>query len=40
MDTEAFARQLRNYLRKEPFLIPVKILNRGLGKCILVLGEK
>lgn len=40
MDTEAFARQLRNYLRKEPFNIPVKILNRGLGKCILVLGEK
>jgi len=40
MDTEAFARQLRNYLRKEPFLIPVKIMNRGLGKCILVLGEK
>lgn len=40
MDTEAFARQLRNYLRKEPFNIPVKVLNRGLGKCILVLGEK
>ncbi len=40
MDTEAFARKLRNYLRKEPFNIPVKIMNRGLGKCILVLGEK
>jgi len=40
MDTEAFARQLRNYLRKEPFNIPVKVMNRGLGKCILVLGEK
>lgn len=40
MDTEAFARQLRNYLRKEPFNIPVKIMNRGLGKCIIVLGEK
>ncbi len=40
MDTEAFARQLRNYLRKEPYNIPVKIMNRGLGKCILVLGEK
>lgn len=40
MDTEAFARQLRNYLRKEPFNIPVKVLNRGLGKCVLVLGEK
>ena len=40
MDTEAFARQLRNYLRKDPFNIPVKVMNRGLGKCILVLGEK
>lgn len=40
MDTEAYARQLRNFLRKEPFNIPVKVLNRGLGKCILVLGEK
>ena len=40
MDTEMFARQLRNYLRKEPYNIPVKVLNRGLGKCILVLGEK
>ncbi len=40
MDTEAFARELRNYLRKEPYNIPVKIMNRGLGKCFLVLGEK
>lgn len=40
MDTEMFARQLRNYLRKEPYNIPVKVMNRGLGKCILVLGEK
>ena len=40
MDTEAYARQLRNFLRKEPYNIPVKVLNRGLGKCILVLGEK
>ncbi len=40
MDTESFARQLRNILRKEPYNIPVKVLNRGLGKTILVLGEK
>ncbi len=40
MDTEAFARQLRNFLRKEPYNIPCKVLNRGLGKCIIVLGEK
>lgn len=40
MDTEGFARQLRSVLRKEPYNIPVKVLNRGLGKTILVLGEK
>lgn len=40
MDTEAFARQLRQVLRKAPYNIPVKVLNRGLGKCVLVLGEK
>ncbi len=40
MDTEAWARQLRNVLRKEPYNIPVKVMNRGLGKTILVLGEK
>lgn len=40
MDTEAFARELRNVLRKAPYNIPVKVLNRGLGKAVLVLGEK
>lgn len=40
MDTEAFARQLRKVLQKEPYNIPVKLLNRGLGRTILVLGEK
>jgi len=40
MDTEAFARQLRKMLTKEPYNIPVKLMNRGLGKCILILGEK
>lgn len=40
LDTEAWVRQLRNVLRKEPYNIPVKVMNRGLGKTILVLGEK
>lgn len=40
MDTESFARQLRKVLQKEPYNIPVKVLNRGLGHTILVLGEK
>ena len=40
MDTKRFARQLRNLLRKEPYNIPVKVLDSRLGKTILVLGEK
>lgn len=40
IDTEAFARQLRKFLTKEPYNIPVKVMNRGLGKCVLILGEK
>ncbi len=40
MDTEGFAKQLRNVLRKEPYNIPVKVVNQGLGTCLLVLGEK
>ena len=40
MDTEAFARELRNVLRKEPYNIPVKVMPQGLGSCRLILGEK
>ena len=40
MDTEGWARQLRSKLRKEPYLIPVKVIPNGLGSCTLVLGEK
>ena len=40
MDTEGWARQLRNVLRKEPYLIPVKVVPNGLGRCTLILGEK
>ena len=40
MDTESFARQLRTVLRKEPYNLPVKIINRGLGRTILVIGDK
>ena len=40
MDTESFARQLRTMLRKEPYNLPVKIINRGLGRTILVIGDK
>lgn len=40
MDTEGWARQLRSKLRKEPYLIPVKVVPNGLGSCTLILGEK
>lgn len=40
MDTESFARQLRSFLRKEPYNLTVKILNRGLGRSIIAIGDK
>ena len=39
MDTESFVRSLRTYLRKQ-YQIESKVMSRGLGHCILVLGEK
>lgn len=39
-DTEGFARELARYLRKPPYNIPVKIIARGLGSCILIIGDK
>ena len=40
MDARAFAVQLQKYLKKEPFNITSKVMIRGLGEAILVLGEK
>ncbi len=40
MDARAFAAKLRKYLRKEPFMLQSKIVTRGLGEAILVIGEK
>ena len=40
MDMDKFARGLRNYLRQAPYNIPCRIVNRGLGRALLVLGEK
>ncbi len=39
-DTEGFTRNLRKYLQQPPYNIPCKIINRGLGRCLLVIGEK
>ena len=40
MDADTFTRQLRNYLRKPPYNLTCKVINRGLGRCLLVVGEK
>lgn len=39
-DTYGFARELARYLGAAPYNIPVKTVNRGLGRCLLVFGEK
>ena len=39
MDTESFVRELRTYLKKN-FKIESKVMTRGLGRCILAIGEK
>lgn len=39
MDTESFVRELRTYLRRK-YQIESKVMTRGLGRCILVIGEK
>ena len=40
LDARGFATQLRKYLNKPPFNITAKVMQRGLGEAILVLGEK
>ena len=40
MDARAFATLLRKYLAKPPYNITAKVMQRGLGESIIVLGEK
>ena len=39
-DTYGFARELARFLGSSPYNIPVKTLNRGLGRCLLIVGDK
>ena len=39
-DTYGFARELARYLGAAPYNIPIKTVNRGLGRCLLIFGEK
>lgn len=40
LDARGFATELRKYLNKPPFNITSKVMQRGLGEAIIVLGEK
>lgn len=40
MDAEYFIRDLRNYLKAAPYNIPSKVIPRGLGNALLIIGEK
>ena len=40
MDTYSFARNMARFFKAAPYNIAVKTINRGLGKCELVFGEK
>ncbi len=40
MDTRSFANNLRRFLRGAPYNVECKLLTKGLGKAILVIGEK
>lgn len=40
MDARAFATELRKFLQKPPYDITSKVMMRGLGEAIIVLGEK
>ncbi len=40
MDTRHFASNLRKYLRKTPYNLTSKLVTKGLGKAILIIGEK
>lgn len=40
MDARMFVRELQKYLKSAPYNIDSKLMTRGLGEAILVLGEK
>ncbi len=40
IDANTFAKKLARMLKKEPYNIPSKVLVKGLGRAVIVLGEK
>ena len=40
IDANGFAKMLTKVLKKEPYNIPAKVLVKGLGRAVIILGEK
>lgn len=40
LDARAFATNLRKFLAKDPYFIEAKVMIRGLGEALVILGEK
>jgi len=40
IDANGFAKSLAKVLKKEPYNIPCKVLVKGLGRAVIILGEK
>lgn len=40
LDARGFANRLRKFLQKEPYNITSKVITRGLGEAMIILGEK
>lgn len=40
IDANGFAKSLAKYLKKAPYNIPCKVLVKGLGRAVIILGEK
>jgi hypothetical protein len=40
IDARAFAKGLQKHLKSTPYNFEVKLVTRGLGEAILILGEK
>ena len=40
IDARQFAKGLQKYLKAPPFSYEVKLMTRGIGEAVIVLGEK
>ncbi|MDR1880387.1 MAG: DUF6175 family protein [Tannerellaceae bacterium] len=40
IDAEGFVRELRRFLGRDPYNLPGKVQPKGLGQCVLILGDK